>query len=171
MNALSRRTVSSYAFQDDVEVIPSLDSATSTVFTQHRVIVKTHTSVWMQHLASRFDEIVSLAKGWDGYSAVPVAFGTAEFAAQMIERLCISEVPVPSIIPGSDGSLQVEWHAGGFDIELDVQGPNEVEAYRLNQATGATDELELESDFSQIASWLTELSIARSAANKNCIAG
>jgi hypothetical protein len=125
----------------------------------------------MERLASRFDEVVGLPRGWDGYSAVPVSFGTAQFAAQMIERLCIPDVPAPSIVPGSDGSLQVEWHAGGFDIELDVQGPNEVEAYRLNQGTDATDELEVESDFTQIASWLTELSLARAAANTDRIAG
>ncbi|WP_157776571.1 hypothetical protein [Nitratireductor aquibiodomus] len=164
MNALAQRSLSSTAFGDEVAVVPTLDSLTSTTFPQHRVVVATHSSPWMRDLSSRFDEVVSLTKGWDGYSGVPVSFTTAQFAAQMIERLWVPGVPTPSIVPGTDGSVQVEWHAGGFDVELDVLEPLEVEAYRLNRKTGEVDELEIESDFSQIAQWISDIALARKEA-------
>jgi len=171
MNALARRSVSSTVFQDEIAAIPTLDSLTSTIFPQHRLVVTTHSSPWMRDLSSRFNEVVLLPLGWDGYTGVPVSFTTAQFAAQMIERLWVSNVPTPSIVPGTDGSVQVEWHAGGYDIELDVLGPLEVEAYRMNQATGEVDELEIESDFSQIAQWISDIALVRRAANVGVAVG
>ena len=171
VNTLARQNVRSPAFQDEIAAIPSLDSLTSTNFSQHRVVVATQTSLWMRNLSSRFNEVVSLPRGWDGYTGVPVSFTTAQFAAQMIERLCVSDVPTPSVIPGTDGSVQVEWHTGGYDVELDVLGPLEVEGYRLNQATGEVDELEIESDFSQIAQWISDIALVRRAANVDVAAG
>ncbi len=152
---------SSTVFQEEVAAIPTSDSQSSTIFPQHRVRIDNHNSRWMKELAERFDDIVGLSKGWDGYAGEPVSFTTAQFAAQMIERLCIPDVPAPSIVPGSDGSLQVEWHVGGFDIELDVTAPLAVDAYRMNQNTGAEDELEVESDFTQIAQWISEVAYVR----------
>lgn len=163
MNALAPLNVSSTVFQDEVASVPTSDSQTSTIFPQHRVRIARHSSRWMKELTSRFDEIVGLSKGWDGYVGLPVSFSTAQFAAQMIERLCVPGVPAPSIVPGSDGSLQVEWHVGGFDIELDVTAPLEVEAYRMNRQTGEEDELEVESDFAQIAQWISEIANARNS--------
>lgn len=171
MNAPARRIVSSTVFQDEIAAIPTLDSLTSTIIPQHRVVVTTHSSPWMRDLNSRFNDVVSLPRGWDGYTGVPVSFTTAQFAAQMIERLWVPEVPTPSIIPGTDGSVQVEWHAGGYDVELDVLGPLEVEAYRLNLATGEVDELEIESDFSQIAQWISDIALVRRAANVDAAVG
>lgn len=161
MNAVASLNVSSTVFQDEVTSVPTTDSQTSTIFPQHRVRVASHDSRWMKELASRFDEIVGLSRGWDGYAGVPVSFSTAQFAAQMIERLCVPDVPTPSIVPGSDGSLQVEWHVGGFHIELDVTAPLEVEAYRMNQLTGEEDELDVESDFTQIAQWVSDVADVR----------
>ena len=177
MNTLARSNVSSPAFQDEIAAtsslssLSSLDSLTSANSLQHRVVVATPTSLRMRNLASRFNEVVSLPEGWDGYTGVPVSFATAQFAAQMVERLCVSDVPTPSVIPGTDGSVQVEWHTGGYDVELDVLGPLEVEGYRLNQATGKVDELEIESDFSQIAQWISDIALARRAVNVDVAAG
>ena len=160
MNALAQRSGSSTAFQDEIPAIPTLDSFTSTIFTQYRVVVMPPSSPWIRDLNSRFKEIISLPRGWDGYAGTPVSFATAQFAAQMIERLWVPDVPTPGIIPGTDGSVQVEWHAGGYDIELDVLDPLEVEAFRLNQASGEVDEIKIESDFSQIAQWISDIARA-----------
>lgn len=171
MNANAPSTISSTAFQDEVAALPTLDPLTSTIFPQHRVRVPNHNSRWMKELASRFDEVVGLDTGWDGYSAVPVSFSIAQFAAQMVERLCIPNVPAPSLVPGSDGSLQVEWHVAGFDIELDVSAPLEVEAYRRNHDTGEEDEINIESDFTQIAHWISEVAAAREEAEAGLAVG
>lgn len=171
MNAVAQSSLSRAVFQDEVAATPALASPSSTSFPQHRVNIGTETSSWMRDLESRFNEVVSLPIGWDGYGGVPVSFTTAQFAAQMIERLCVANVPAPSIVPGSDGSLQIEWHSGGFDIELDVQEPLKVEAYRLNQETNDAEELDIESDFRRIAIWISDVARVRAEAKKDQTVG
>ncbi len=63
-------------------------------------------------------------------------------------------------MPGSDGSVQIEWHVNGFDVELDVLAPYEVSAIRRNITTNVVEELELQTDFTALTSWIAGLKIA-----------
>jgi hypothetical protein len=103
---------------------------------------------------------VSLPKGWDGYSGIPVTFTCAVFAASLLERLYVDGVPVPQLVPGSDGSIQIEWHVNGYDVELDVLAPYEVSAVRRSLATNDVDEVELQTDFTALIGWIAALRIA-----------
>jgi hypothetical protein len=95
----------------------------------------------------------------------PVSFNAALFAANLIERLFVAGVPSPDVVPGSDGTLQIEWHRNQYDIEIDVLGPYEVVAYRRNQRTGNEQELELQTDFTALAGWIDDL-LAEQQTNK-----
>jgi hypothetical protein len=125
-----------------------------------RVRVNTPASSWSSALSRRFDELVSLPKGWDCYSGIAVTFTTAKFAADLLERLFVDGVPEPQLVPGSDGSVQIEWHVNGFDVELDVLAPYEVSAIRRNITTNVVEELELQTDFTALTSWIAGLKIA-----------
>ena len=115
------------------------------------------TSDWFVELQDRFDELTALEKGWDGYTGLPVSFNCALFAANLIERLFVANVPKPSLVPGSDGTIQIEWHRNQFDIEIHVLGPNELIASRYDHRTGHSLELELENDFSELGEWIVDL--------------
>jgi hypothetical protein len=111
----------------------------------------------METLRQRFNELVNLPVGWDGYAGMAVTFDCAVFAANFLERLYVSEVPAPDLVPGSDGSIQIEWHRNGFDIELDVLAPYEVNAIRRNVATDEIEELQLQMDFTEVQHWILSL--------------
>jgi len=130
-------------------------------FTNYRVRVPPHQSVWMRVLQDRFDELSSLPQGWDGYYGSPVSFTCASFAANMLERLCQENVSAPSLVPGSDGTLQIEWHENQYDIEIDVLGPQIIVATRYDHMTDTEVVLELESDFTPIDGWISDLSVDR----------
>jgi hypothetical protein len=115
-------------------------------------------SNWADEIVSKLNELTALPVGWDGYAGRPVSFDSAYFTVNMLERLNTDGVPVPSIVPGSDGSLQVEWHRKMFDVELDVLGPQNVVATRINRSTGDVNEIEIQSDFSEILPWIAALS-------------
>lgn len=113
---------------------------------------------WREAVVARLNDLCRLPVGWNGYGAGPVEFGTALFALQMLECACPANAPAPSIVPGADGDLQVEWHLGTADIELHVRAPNDVEAWRETTGTGAEGEhLKPTVDFSAIARWLSDL--------------
>jgi hypothetical protein len=118
-------------------------------------------SPWTTALRAKFDELTSLPRGWDGYTAGPVSFTCAQFAANLIERLYTKDVPAPQLVPGSDGTLQIEWHRKQFDVEIDVLGAYEVIATRRNLATDQVEELELEADFTALTEWIAALRTAQ----------
>lgn len=120
--------------------------------------IPTWRSVWVSQLKDRLNELVALPHGWDGYTGSPVSFQCASFVANMLERLYQEDVPTPSLVPGSDGSLQVEWHRNMFDVELDVLDAQNVVATRLNLQTHEEEVFEIQNDFSAIVPWISALS-------------
>ena len=114
-------------------------------------------SIWVQELAPRFEDLVKLKPGWDGYLGIPVSFSNATFAANLLETLCLNTLPAPSLVPGTDGTLQLEWHINGYDLEIDVLGANNVVATRFCHQTEEEKEMYLKNDFSELVQWVDDL--------------
>ena len=147
------------AFQQERQPSPATSNAISgSAFTAYRVLVHDYQSSWVQELRSRFDRLTALPIGWDGYGGRPVSWQCANFVANMLERLHQDNVPPPSLVPGADGSLQVEWHRNQFDVELDVLGVQNVVATRIDRLSGVEEVVEIQSDFSAIVPWINALS-------------
>jgi len=147
------------AFQDSQKArYIQPDQFIGSAFTSYRVVVPQNDSSWVRILEERLNELTSLPTGWDGYRGKPVSFQCAYFVANMLERLYQPNVPAPSLVPGSDGSLQVEWHRNMFDVELDVLDAQNIVATRVNCKTDDEQVIEIENDFSEIVDWITALS-------------
>ncbi len=160
MSVLAQRR---FAGKDESsKYIRSYASTSSIIPHQVTHRVANNTSDWFIDLQGRFDELTALNKGWDGYAGLPVSFNCALFAANLIERIFVADVPKPALVPGSDGTVQIEWHRSQFDIEIHVLGPNELIANRYDHRTGCNEELELENDFSELAKWVVDLQRADS---------
>ncbi len=152
-------------FQDKtLNYIPSENTVSSLPIVPRRTRVDQPTSAWFQKLEDRFSELTSLPRGWDGYTGKPVSFPCAYFAANLIERLYVKGVREPALVPGSDGTLQIEWHYNRYDIEADVLAPYKVVAYRLDHMTGREEEMEIQADFTKLADWVIALGQSRTSA-------
>lgn len=113
---------------------------------------------WRDPVLRRLEEIVGLESGWDGYNGISVNFGNAVFALRMLEVVCKATTPPPQIVPGPSGDLQIEWHLEGGDIELHVEGPNRVVAWKNDGETGQDgEEIRLTNNFAIIANWINNL--------------
>ena len=150
------------AFQNES---PNFRPSNENVFTHTnrnlRERVARNNPLWVQELESRLNSLTGLPIGWDGYQGKPVSFSCASFAANLIGRICVDNVPAPHLVPGSDGTLQLEWHLNGYDIEIDILAPFEVVAARYDHATGEEEEIEVQADFSELAEWVTALGEVR----------
>jgi hypothetical protein len=66
-----------------------------------------------------------LKHGWDSYGGLPPT----------PEAIAVAEILLQpgSLVPSPDGGLQIEWHQGGYDIEItiDPRGSITVFAERL----------------------------------------
>lgn len=124
---------------------------------RHRVIVEPQALNWPDALRMRLNNLCNLPIGWDGYDGQPVNFWTASFAASLLSRLLVEDAPSPSIVPIASGGLQLEWHMAGFDIELEIEEPNSVRAWRCDHVTDLEEEVALTNDFSGVAEWMAIL--------------
>jgi hypothetical protein len=115
------------------------------------------------HLNLELNRLFALTPGWDGYTADEV---TIEAVHEMVEVLfvAVSRMTVPpQFFPLADGGLQAEWHIGGNDIEIEVDGAGS--AYALaTKSTGETvTDAEIQADVDDpqlrvLATFLNELS-------------
>jgi hypothetical protein len=150
------------AFQTGMPTQRGLDQMRGRVpATSYRVVVQENRSHWYQALQGRFNELVKLPRGWDGYAGQPVSWDCVSFAAKILERFCKDDLSPPSLVPGGDGTLQIEWHKNNYDVELDVLGPNEVVATRYDRVAGVEEVLELQNDFTQVQDWIDALLVPR----------
>ena len=123
--------------------------------------VPNHGSTWVRELTGRLNHLTSLDRGWDGYEGQSVSYTCANFAAGLLETICVPTLPAPSLVPGADGTIQIEWHLLGYDIEIDVLGANSVHATRYSHANDLEEAADLQSDFSVLVDWMDDLERAR----------
>jgi hypothetical protein len=143
------RSEANTAFSANVTSLPAAST---------RVMVSELWYVWGQEVRKRLEELIRLPVGWDGYSGVPVSLENAMFAWRMLEAVLGVAAAPPQVVPGSSGDLQIEWHTLSGDVELHVQGPNRVHAWRrMADAAGDGEDLNLTNDFATVAIWLKDI--------------
>ena len=114
---------------------------------------------WAKAVRERLNHVCALPVGWDGYRGHPTRFDVAEFAIQLLRRLCKPHTPAPSIVPLPSGGLQIEWHTPNAEIELMIRAPLQVEAW-VADPRAQDDGIEfppLTADFTQILPWVQKL--------------
>lgn len=156
MNAMDQNT-SAFQFSRPID----RQNVAPLPVTARKEIVQESSSSWLQALMPHLQELVRLPIGWDGYRGRPTSFACASFTAQILVRLCREDLAPPALVPGSDGSVQIEWHENGYDVELDVQAPNHVIAKRYDLVSDQDEEIPLSNDFTDIIGWIDALTAER----------
>lgn len=113
---------------------------------------------WREPVMRQLNALTALQGGWDGYQGVPVSCQHASVAMAILEACCRGDTPVPQLVPGSSGDLQIEWHLAGGDIELHIRGPKDVRAWHADHTTGIDGEaVPLTNDFTAVVTWIYNL--------------
>lgn len=92
---------------------------------------------WFPDLRSAVERLAALPAGWNGGNEQPISHATLQTAIAILNAIG-SIAPRPSLVPISDGSLQLEWHGAhrSVEVEVDVAGAAGAVAY----ASHADDE-------------------------------
>lgn len=84
-----------------------------------------------------FDELKALKQDWDTYGAAPLDPAVVDSAELFWRRV--------SVVPGGDGSVQLEWHTHGWDIEIEFNPDGTTSAYLEPAASPPTADAEKQS--------------------------
>jgi hypothetical protein len=66
------------------------------------------------------DEIMNLGPDWDSHGADPISPLVCARVQMILEFLYDSGWTAPSVVPSSQGTIQLEWHEGGIDEEWEI---------------------------------------------------
>jgi hypothetical protein len=106
---------------------------------------------WYADALDRLRRLTDLSTGWDGHTGKPTTVNAAVYGLEVLGRIMGAGVPLPSIMPLSNGGLQLEWHRKGWDIEIEIVGGPRIVVFTHNLATGEEEEIELDTDLSLLA--------------------
>ncbi len=85
---------------------------------------------WLYPTLSSFQELLQLPQDWDSYGASVITDEAIAGAADVLVGLHPPfEVPQPDVVPGSSGSVQLEWHRSGADVEIHISSAGHVTAF------------------------------------------
>lgn len=111
---------------------------------------------WLQPTVQALDELLMLPAGWDSYGARAIDPQHANAILQMLNGIMRDTSPAPSVVPTNRGGVQVEWHRGGIDLEIETLSP-----YRFFVSYEDADsewESEIISDWTRLGPIISRLS-------------
>lgn len=73
---------------------------------------------WLYRVLDEIQAFSLLPVGWDSYDGEPATFAAAFATLKFLERMLLNDSPTPSVVPGSSGGLQLEWHRSVGDLEV-----------------------------------------------------
>lgn len=76
---------------------------------------------WVKPVLMALDELGDLDSGWDGEGAPTIANETVRSALIFLAGSMQTTTAVPSVVPTPSGGVQLEWHRGGLDIEIEFE--------------------------------------------------
>ena len=118
MLAFRRREDSVYAFADvgglvgrvmPIEVPPARPSSRA---------LTGQPSTWLRRTREQLTDISFLSDNWDSYGARPISPSRIAQACILVQSIADERAPAPSLVPTPEGSIQLEWHSHGVELEV-----------------------------------------------------
>lgn len=88
-----------------------------------------------------------LSPNWDSYGALPIDRQCLVTAILLWLTSARPQTPPPAVVPTIRGGVQLEWHRGGIDLEIEIRSPRQIRLSWENAVTGESSEQLLSSDF------------------------
>jgi hypothetical protein len=123
-----------------------------------RIVVRGRRSKWTIPVSSQLNKLISLGPNWDSYGAKPISTQRVVQAFDLLKSIMREQTPVPTIVPTNEGSLQLEWHTQGIDLEVLILGDNSYCVVFEDHKSGVEWERALSSDLSPLVEAVSRLS-------------
>lgn len=109
---------------------------------------------------SILEQLVSLRElgpGWDSYAARPIRLQAQLAAFRLVVEWIDGSIPTPTVVPMPTGGVALEWHVGGMDLEIEVEGESSIGFLWSVDATGEEFDGELPGARDELAGFIRRL--------------
>lgn len=76
---------------------------------------------WLRQTNNLLFSIIGLDNNWDSYGAKRISPKVAEAVSDLLCDIMQRTTPSPQIVSSANGSIQLEWHLKGIDLEIEVK--------------------------------------------------
>lgn len=112
---------------------------------------------WFGPILEQICKLGELRENWDSYGGRPVNPYCAEAAISLLLLVLERDTPAPAVVPTNRGGLQIEWHRGGMDVEVEIQSPSRFHLVVDDQRSGEQREEVITSNLKPLISVLEKL--------------
>jgi hypothetical protein len=96
------------------------------------LVLTGRTASWVMDVAKKLEALGRLPAGWDSYGGLPLDPNAKKLAVSVLGWLGGEELPVPAVVLGSGGTVQLEWRANGKELEVELGKDNSIEFVKVN---------------------------------------
>jgi hypothetical protein len=90
------------------------------------ILATDETMSWLaEWMEKRINALLRLPEAWNGRQSRQITFEAAQAAVFAAFAITKDTKLGPQIFPLADGGLQLEWHAAGLDLELEIDAVGE----------------------------------------------
>ena len=113
---------------------------------------------WLPAIVAKLAELATLPPNWNSYRAAPVKPPCLLAAVQLLLAVMQDNSPTPAVVPTNRGTVLLEWHKRGIDLEIDVLGPDRFHVVAEDAARGIECESDVGADLTEIVQFINRLS-------------
>ena len=77
-------------------------------------------SAWITEVVTKAANLLSLRKSWDSYNACVIKENAIDSMIRVLYSFNQKSTPMPSLVPLSNGEVQIEWHVKNRNLELEI---------------------------------------------------
>lgn len=123
-----------------------------------RVVAHHNLPAWVEPVIKALADLLTLPVDWDSYGASRIAPSHVGAALDVLQYIMKPETPVPAVVPTNRGGVQLEWHTGGIDLEIETLSTQRWLISFECAAKGIEWEKEVVGDLSPLAKCIDQLS-------------
>lgn len=113
---------------------------------------------WFIPVLRGFANVLTLPENWDGEGATKIDRGAVNRAVAAVDQLLVDgEAQAPSVVPTPDSGVQLEWHFGRKDLEVEFCPNGHAEFYYFDEASGEEHEGPVGPSFSFLKPYLERI--------------
>ncbi len=116
-----------------------------------------YTAGWVFEATRKLEALRRLRAGWDSYAGLPLKPEARNFTVRILGWLGREELPVPAVVLGSGGTIQLEWRAKGKELDVELRDNDTIEYVKASPG-GEIEEGEagpnLPAKLQHLAGWL-----------------
>ena len=113
---------------------------------------------WVEPTMKSFGELLELDADWDSHGGNRIDPNCVKAALELAWTVMREDSPSPSVVPTSRGGVQLEWHTGEVDLEIEFVSPTRVYGYFEDHRERTAWELDLTSDLGPLIKAIATLS-------------